>query len=334
MKDSPLWKYCTAAQCRELLLSMELLDRRIWTDEKYLACLYALSNHPEEHYRPVRIAKRDGSVRQLYEPDYLLKQVQKNILHRVLSQQPVSGYATAYRCGSGIRANALPHCNKDLIVKVDIEDFFGHITFDMVYRYAFPAIYYPPPVRTLLTHLCCYKEYLPQGAPTSAAISNLVLKPFDEHMGAWCGERSIAYTRYCDDITCSGSFRPGPVIGKLSGFLQAMGFYLNEQKTRVIRPGRHQTVTGLTVNRKVQVPAGYRRKLRKDIYYCRKYGAGSHLQRVGDTDYLPEGQAGIHRYLQSLLGKVNYILSVNPEDVYFCRARDMIRQWIAAGQNI
>lgn len=326
MQDSPLWKYCTASQCQELLLSLELLDRQRWPEDKYLACLYALSNHPEEHYRSVRIAKRDGSVRQLYEPDYLLKQVQKNLLHQVLELQPVSAYATAYRNGYGIRANALVHCNKEIIVKTDIEDFFSHVMYYMVYQHAFPAVYFPPQIRTLLTHLCCYRECLPQGAPTSAYISNLVLRPFDEHMGAWCAERGITYTRYCDDITCSGSFTPGPVLRKLSGFLQEMGFYLNEKKTRVMRPGQRQTVTGLTVNRTLQVPKKYRNDLRKDIYFCMKYGVESHLQKIGDTAYRADGKQGERRYLLSLLGKVNYILYINEKDASFVRAREMINE--------
>jgi len=328
MKELPLWKYCLAGEWKEMLLSMELLDRSVWPDDKYLACLYSLSNHREEHYRPVSIAKRDGSVRQLYEPDFLLKQVQHNLLHHVLEQFPVSGYSTAYRHGSGIRENALPHKNKEVIVKVDIEDFYDHIMFYMIYQHAFPAVYFPPQVRTLLTHLCCYKEHLPQGAPTSSYISNLVMKPFDEHMGRWCEEQGIVYTRYCDDITCSGSFNPVRVVRKISGYLQELGFYLNEKKTSVTKRSQKQLVTGITVNHKLQVPKAYRNEVRKEIYYCRKYGVISHLQFIGDTLYLPEGEARVRRYLQSLLGKINYILYINSEDAFFQEAKATLGQWL------
>lgn len=330
MKYEPLWKYCDAGQWKEMILRLELLDRRKWPDDKHLACLYAVSNHPERHYRPIQIPKRDKTPRQLYEPDSILKLIQKNILHHVLVPLPVSSYALAYRRGTGIKANASCHVHNEVVVKLDIENFFDHILFPMVLKAAFPAEYFPLPVRTLLTHLCCYQEQIPQGAPTSAAISNLVMKPFDEYIGNWCRERDIVYSRYCDDITCSGSFKPQMVIRKTAACLQELGFYLNDRKTAVIRQGRRQLVTGITVNDKPQVPNGYRRSLRQEIYYIKKYGAASHLQFAGDGRFKPDDEVAIRKYLQSLLGKVNFILYINPADVYFQDALVWLKACLAA----
>lgn len=310
-------------------MSLELLDRSVWPDDQYLGCLYSISNHPEEHYHAVHIPKRDGTVRRVYEPAGLLKQIQKNILHRVLAQFPVSVYATAYKKDGGIRINASHHQRKEQILKLDIEHFYDHVMFYMVYQCAFPAVRFPPPVRTLLTHLCCYKECLPQGAPTSAYISNLVLRPLDEYMGTWCEPQNITYSRYSDDITCSGSFNPHAVIRICSSRLQMMGFYLKEEKTRIISQGCSQIVTGITVNDKLQVPRAYRDELRRDLYYCCKYGPASHLAHLGDTKYLPREGAGIRRYLQSLLGRINFVLSVNGEDAYFQRAAVTVRTWLS-----
>lgn len=330
MNDSSVWKYCTVKQRRELLLSLELLERGVWPDDKHLACLYALSNHPERHYRKISVVKKDGTMRQLYEPDPLLKQVQRNILHHVLEEFSVSKYATAYRNGGGTKDNAYPHRNKDIILKMDMEKFFDHVMFYMVYQYAFPAVYFPTQIRTLLTNLCCYRECLPQGGPASAYISNLVLKSFDEHMGRWCEEREIIYTRYCDDITCSGSFHPQMVIRKISGYLQELGFYLNEKKTHVLTRSQNQMVTGITVNEKLQAPRAYRRELRKTLYYCEKYGVSAHLEHVKDTEYLQEEAAEIRRYLLSLLGKVNYVLYVNANDRFFREARVKVEGWLGS----
>lgn len=328
--DHPLWKYCSKEEMNQMLLSLELLDRTVWPDDKHLACLYALSNHPERNYRSIQIPKKDQTLRTLYEPMPLLKQIQRNMLHHVLRGLSVSEYATAYKQGAGIRSNSEPHLQKPVILKVDIENYFDNITFPMVYRHAFPGIYFPAPIRTLLTNLCCYRECLPQGAPTSAYISNLVLKPFDEYIGQWCKERDIAYTRYCDDITCSGSFQAESVRRKLAGFLQELGFHLNNHKTHVITNGQRQTVTGVTVNDKLQVPRDYRESLRKELYYCRKHGPAAHLQFIQDQRYLPLGTAGVSKYLQSLSGRVNYVLDINPDDGYFREAavvlQDMRRE--------
>lgn len=106
MENTGLWKYCTPEQSREFLLSLRLLGRTDREDGEQLACLYAVSNHIEKHYHPAEIRKRDGSIRRLLVPDPLLKKIQRNILHNILDQMPVSPYATAYHKGAGIRLNA------------------------------------------------------------------------------------------------------------------------------------------------------------------------------------------------------------------------------------
>ena len=90
-----------------------------------------------------------------------------------------------------------------------------------------------------------YKDVLPQGAPSSPAITNLIMFSFDEHLGQWCRERNIAYTRYCDDMTFSGDFDPAEVTDFVRSELKKLGFLLNEQKTQVQRPGWQQSVTGI-----------------------------------------------------------------------------------------
>lgn len=321
MENTGLWKYCTPEQSREFLLSLRLLGETEWNSEKQLACLYAVSNHTEGHYHKASVRKRNGSIRSLLVPDRLLMKIQRNILHNILDQMPVSPYATAYRRGRGIVMNAQPHLGAGQILKLDIKDFFQHILFYQVYQSAFPTVYFPPSVGTLLTHLCCYLDYLPQGAPTSAAISNLVMKNFDTYMGAWCEEKGIHYSRYCDDMTFSGNFDAGAVIRRVSGFLKSMGFKLNPGKIKVVSCHQRQEITGIVVNRKIQVTREYRRQLRQEIYYCKRFGLQAHLEAVRDTRFLPFGEAGIMRYWLSLLGRVNYVLHVNQEDRCFLREK-------------
>lgn len=303
-----LWKYCTSEQIQDTLRSFRLLDGLSVSQERYFACLYAVSNHTELHYHDVSVQKKHGGTRILSVPDQLLSTIQRNILHHVLSERKVSDYATAYHKGASVLDNARPHVGAAQILKLDIHDFFGSITFPMVYQYAFPAEYYPPAIRTLLTALCCRRDCLPQGAPTSPAVSNLVMQPFDSYMGKWCGERHICYTRYCDDMTFSGEFDADEVHRKVWGFLHRLGMELNEQKTRVQRNGVRQSVTGIVVNEKPQVSREYRRKLRAEIYCLQKYGAEER-----------------ERTIQRLLGKINYVLLVNPEDVYFRKKQDELK---------
>lgn len=314
---SDIWKYCDKSQAREFLLSLGLTGKLNLSEEKQLSLLYGLSNHAEEHYRKVQIPKRNGACRTLYVPDSLLKYIQKQILHRVLMQFSVSSCASAYRKGVSLKKNAVPHVGKPAVLKMDISDFFGNITFISVYQHAFPKELFPPSVRTLLTHLCCYRDFLPQGAPTSPYISNLVLLPFDQYMEKWCKSRSIAYTRYCDDLTFSGNFEPEMVIRKVSSFLLRMGFEINPQKTKICRQGQRQIVTGISVNEKAQAPKAYRRILRQEIYYIEKFGVAEHLKRT-QSALTPE------KYLEGLKGKIRYVLQINPEDREFQEALDRL----------
>ena len=332
-----IWDACTDRQVREFILSLNLLpagSREELSGEKQLALLYTLSNHPERHYRKVRIPKRSGGSRRLLVPDGLLKGVQRNILHHCLDGRSVSEHACAYRRGVSPMAGAAPHAGggKDkVLLRLDIRDFFDSILFPRLYGAAFPESLYPPAAAGLLTHLCCFYDRLPQGAPTSPAISNLVMKPFDDYMGKWCREREITYTRYCDDLAFSGAFDVGEVYRKVRGLLEAMGFELNSGKTAVLKQGMRQTVTGLVVNERVRTSAQYRRRLRQEIYYCRRYGVREHLKAVGRLTGA-ETEADVSAletaYLCSLLGRIGYVLQTEPENAQFLEYREICRSLI------
>jgi len=279
--------------------------------------LYAVGNNLKGHYRKVQIPKKNGGYRKLSVPDEVLKKIQRQIADVLLIHMPVSRYAKAYRFGSTTLKNAKPHVGKTVVLKLDILHFFDSIRYSDVKDKVFPAEVYAENIRILLAMLCYYKDFLPQGAPTSPSITNILMYDFDETVGAWCRERGIAYTRYCDDMTFSGDFDPAEVICFVRPELKKMGFLLNEQKTRIQRCGQQQSVTGVVVNEKPNVSMACRRKLRQELYYCQKYGVAEHLRRTGLE--LPE-----KAYLQHLLGKVNYVLQISPNDMQFRAAQ----QWL------
>lgn len=280
--------------------------------------LYALSNNLPRHYRRAQIAKPDGGVRVLFIPDEALKRVQRRIARRLLAHMPVSPHATAYRYGAKTVYNAVPHAGKPMVLKLDIRHFFDSVCYSDVKELAFPADIYAEPLRILLSMLCYYREGLPQGAPSSPAISNLVLRPFDDAAGSWCTARGIAYTRYCDDMTFSGLFDPHEVCAFVQHALNRRGFFLNHSKTHCFRAGQRQTVTGLVVNGTPNVPAEYRRKLRQELYYCRRFGVEAHLAQCGLDE---DGRT----YLRRLLGRVNYVLQITANDAQMRQAREWLR---------
>ena len=291
--------------------------------------LFKMARKHNLYYHDISIKKSNGTLRQINAPTNRLKYIQKQILHTILEKFPVSEYATAYKRGTPITANAIPHKNRKYLLKMDLEDFFGSITFIQVYRNVFNTRYFPKQIGTILTELCCKDDVLPQGAPTSPMLSNLVMRHFDDTIGNWCKKRGISYTRYSDDMTFSGDVPLYFVYEKVCRILKKMGFEINEKKTHFITNASRQTVTGLTVNDEVRIPADYKRKLRQEVYYALKYTVEGSLKHTKNTDYVSTHYTYIgsyevyecHKYLNHLLGQINYVLGVEPENKYFRDAK-------------
>ncbi len=306
-------------QVNDFLLSLNLIDNKL-SDKDKIRLLYILSNNIEKNYKRIELFKKNGTKRIIYEPNYLLKQIQRNILDNILYGFKPSKYATAYIKGLSIKDNVKVHINKKVILKLDIKDFFNNISFMDIYRKVFKEEYFPKQIRILLCYLCTYNEFLPQGSPTSGYISNLVMNSFDEIIGGFCKERNISYTRYSDDMTFSGDFNIKEVIYKVKEELKKLGLQLNYKKIKVIYNNNSQQVTGIVVNKKAQVIKERRRKIRQEIYYIRKYGVDSHLKRIKIDNK--------NNYLISLLGKINYILMINKDDRKFIEYKKYIKSII------
>lgn len=265
---------------------------------------YSLSNTINAHYRKVEIPKSDGTMRKLSIPDPLLKKVQRRIAEVILFTMPVSVFAMAYSCGDSPLNNALKHAGKHHVLKLDIRKYFDHVTYPLVKQKVFIKERFSEKVRILLTMLCMYDEKLPQGAPTSPAISNILLYDLDETLGRWCREQNITYTRYCDDLTFSGDLLDVPaIIEKVRELLKGYGLFINRKKTAFIHDGQRKKVTGIIVNRQPNVPLEYRKKIRQEMHYIQRYGVDDHMKKTSS-------KITKERYLRGLLGRINYVLSV------------------------
>ncbi len=309
-----MWKYLTTDKYNELLLSFNLVNS---TDIKVVnKILYGISNTIDSNYEEIIIHKKKGGLRYLSEPSKTLKLIQKNILKNILEERRISCYAKAYKKETSLVHNTISHVNKKVIVKLDIKNFFDNITFNKVYNACFNEDLYPKKLGMLLTNLCVYNNVLPQGAPTSGYISNLVLRNFDEHIGHYCDERNISYTRYSDDMTFSGDFNAREIISYVNSCLFNEGFKLNKDKIKVIRKNIRQQVTGVVVNKKLSIRKNYKRKIRQEIYYIKTYGIDSHLNKIGVKDK--------NLYLKKLLGRINFVLQIEKQNIEFINYRNYL----------
>ena len=199
-------------------------------------------------YRTFFIPKKDGKKRQIDEPLPGLKNIQRWILDEILNKLSVSKYAKAYVKKRSVRSNAYYHRNRKCIIALDIKEYFASIHFSKVFSF-FSSLGYTEHVACVLSNICLLNNALPQGAPTSPALSNLCTKDLDDDLYAFVKGKQIMYTRYADDIAFSGNFIDIREFYKnVKLILNKHGFRLNYAKTRVLHNHQRQLVTGIVVN--------------------------------------------------------------------------------------
>lgn len=217
-------------------------------------------------YHQFSVPKRKGGMRELSAPIDPLKHVQRRILHRLLAKLEVHPAAKGFCKGQSIVSNALPHVGKRVVMRMDLRDFFPNTRSERVQAY-FQMLGWDEESASLLTTLCTHNGGLPQGAPTSPCLSNLVNLPMDARLSALANKIGATYTRYADDMTFSFAeddrYKINSAILSTKKIVSKYGYYLHQdKKLRIYRQHNRQMVTGLVVNQHVNLPRSIRRKLR------------------------------------------------------------------------
>lgn len=276
------------------------------------------------HYYRFTIPKRDGSERPIWAPMKKLKAAQRWILRNIVEKLLVHGAVHGFLAGRSTLTNATRHTDAKIVVKMDIKSFFPTVTLPRV-KGVFRKAGYREQIATLLALLCTEsprevvqhqgKTYyialgprcLPQGAPTSPGLTNTLCLHLDNRIASLARKLGWRYSRYADDLTFSlpAEHKGKPFLGKLLGFVKRIveseGFTLNEDKTRVLRKGGRQKITGLVVNGQGEprVPRKLKRQLRAAIHNL-KHGGG--LQE-GETPARLRGYAAYVYMTDPQLGK-------------------------------
>lgn len=269
---------------------------------------------PNYFYRDFEVAKKNGSKRLISEPLPSLKEIQIWILRNILYKIPSSAFAKAYRPTVTLLENLRFHKKQFKVFTLDLENFFPSIRVEAVEN-EFLKLGYSKIVSKLLSKLCTRNGTLPQGAPTSPYLSNLVFKEADAAIAAYCKEHKIRYTRYADDMNFSGDFDENELLQKVTETVEKMGLQINAKKTKLMTTGMRQTVTGVVVNEKPQVVFYKRNELRQALYYIQKFGFEEH------REYKEIDQKN---YLEHLLGKINFVLQINPKDAEFIKYKSVL----------
>jgi RNA-directed DNA polymerase len=270
--------------------------------------------HTKYFYRDFEVLKRNGKKRPISEPLPSLKEIQHWILKKILYSIPVSPFAKAYKPNVSLIENIKFHRNQPKVFTLDLENFFPSITIDGVEK-IFSELGYSNSISNLLAKLCTRNGTLPQGAPTSPTLSNLIFIDADEMIANYCIQKKIRYTRYADDLSFSGDFDEKELFVVVKGIIEKMKFKINTAKTKLMTPGNRQTVTGIVVNEKPQVVFHKRNELRQAMYYIQKFGIDEH------REYREINQ---RNFLEHLLGKINFVLQINPKDTEFIKYKSFL----------
>lgn len=272
-------------------------------DAVHIGTIFKLESVKTDYYSFFYITGRSGKRRRICAPSKRMKARQRWILENILEKQQISPYCEGFVKEHSIVTNARCHVNKSQVLSIDIQDFFPSITQKQVSD-VFEELGYTREVADCLAQLCCNEGVLPQGAPTSPYLANLVCRGMDEELAELSAKHGVTFTRYADDMTFSGDGNLAAMLPEIGRIIGGCGFQLNEKKTR-LQSGACKLITGLVVeDGRVKVPKSYKRKLRQEIYYCSRFGVAAHLENSG-------AKKAVH-FKEYLYGKAYYIKMVEP----------------------
>ena len=273
------------------------------------------------HYQRFGIPKKTGGIRRISAPKPRLKCLQQWVLNHILENVEIHDAAHGFRRGRSIVTNATPHVGAEIVINADMEDFFPTVGYPRI-RGVFRSLGYSHQVSTVLALLCSEADVeevmldnrtwfvakserrLPQGAPSSPALTNIICRGLDARIAHNAKELGFVYTRYADDMTFSGSgdaLQNVPRMFYRAKFIvEKEGFKLHPRKTRYFRRGRRQEVTGLVVNEKLSVNRRIMKKFRATLFQIEKDGPDG--KRWGQSPHV----------LSAIEGFANFVAMVDP----------------------
>jgi retron-type reverse transcriptase len=274
--------------------------------------LRGLAKKEDGLYNTWTIPKRSGAQRVITSPNSKLKWVQRSILEKLLYQIPDHESSVGFQPGINIAHNAKVHAGADVVVSIDLQDFFPTVTAPRVFG-ALKSVGFQKRMAGIITALCTWQGALPQGAPTSPRLANMVCYRMDNKIRSYLNRIGWRYTRYADDITMSfrQSDKPDFVLKSVDGIVSVIrriikeeAFQVNENKTKIMRRGRRQWVTGLVANQQPNILKGKFKQVRAAIHKASMLG----LQQAA----IERGISQV-KYAQWVSGNIAFFHMVNPE---------------------
>ena len=268
-----------------------------------------------DRYRTFYIPKANGEPRRVDEPAEKLKTAQRWILRRILDKLPVYRNVHGFRRRRSILTNARKHLLRQVVVRIDLQEFFPTLTFRQA-RKVFLRAGYPFSVANVMANLCSREGVLPIGASTSPALANLICRKLDKRLWSLAKKTGFRYTRYADDLVFSSSDRRfASLVPFFKQVIVEEGFRVNEKKLAILRRNSCQKVTGIVVNRKPNVARAESKWIRAVVYNCRKNGVQAEFRKwrermAKDGREAPDDTG---KFGRQLAGRIAFIRHIHPQ---------------------
>ncbi len=267
--------------------------------------LQRLIKDKDRYYHGFYIPKSNGGRRLISAPKDELKMMQRKVLRNILDRVPIHQSANGFRRKRSILTNAKNHIGQEIVIKIDIKDFFPSITYQRV-KGVYMNLGYPEGVADALAELSTYKGRLPMGAPTSPYLSNIVTTRLDRRFTNLGKKADFKYTRYADDLAFSSADRNlTRYIPFFKNIIEDEGFEVNKEKMVIARKGGQQKVTGVIVNKKINIERKEYKRLRAVVHNCLNGDLREEINKWGASS------PGEFKY--ALLGRVNFVRMLNKE---------------------
>lgn len=268
--------------------------------------LYNMIFSSENFYREFRIPKKKkNEFRTINSPYSSLLSVQNWILKNILDFTKIHYSAHGYIKNKSIKTNATQHLGQNQLYKIDLKDFFPNIKIPRIVN-QFKRLGYTKNISLALASLCCYKDYLSQGSPTSPTLSNLVAYKMDKRLTLLAKKNNLIYTRYVDDIAISGENINYQLQKFICKIIEEEGFIINYDKTYLSDSKiNKRQLTGIVIKDDyLTIPNNLKKQLKQEVYYISKFGLRSHLFSIKNKNPY---------YVESLLGKLQYWKFIEPQ---------------------
>jgi RNA-directed DNA polymerase len=302
----------------------EPVDALAWLGDQWR--LTGAQPAPLQHYHYRWVPKRSGGLRLIEIPKARLRRIQGRILRQILDRVPPHPAAHGFRRGHSCLSHAALHTGQAVVLRMDLQDFFPRIPGARIHA-LFEKLGYRPAVAGILARLCTNRTppgalragpaggperalrqvlaspHLPQGSPCSPALANLCAYRLDLRLAALARALGARYSRYADDLVFSGGAQFGQAGARLAVQVAAIaaeeGFCVNHRKTRAMRQGTRQQVTGVVVNRHPNLARADYDRLKAILHNCVRHGPAGQNR---------EGRADFRAWLA---GKVAYVAMLN-----------------------